>query len=643
MGAFVLELNTIYSKSISENKLMSEFPQTLPTIPVAQEPQAAPNPVAEAVAVANAPVWTTFKFKRHPALREGIELLNFQNYAIYRAIIAGQFVFGLATGTGKTVCSYGAYFYYKMKFPNCKLLIVTTKSAVLQFNEEREKFFDLPEYQSRAVGPRMKKMYKMSGKTYADCRKQVYEQFAQPSGSFGSIDCLVMNYSVFRSDWSNLVKYLTKLKKAGIHLFSILDEATKFKNMGTETYRCVHALSKYSDRMVAATATMTKGKLEEVYAIFKAIGISLYATKEQFMDMHCITFVPPGGNAWQAKVVGYKNTTQFVELIKPASIVLTKKDVAPYLPTFTQTKSWVEHSEEQFNLLRDIYSGYINFKQFKAALEDDDTNPLAYIDKAEENKSNDESVVGEDYKMIDRLTEIGFVKRVLMDVRTVTQQNLNDYKQMSPKTEAVIEALCDEYTDEKIVIYSQSKRYLNLLANTIRTNPDVPEFYKKVLEIHGGVSDYDRNENKKKFSDSKDHNILILNDAGLEALNLQASGTLLVMTLPRSAGDLVQLAGRISRIGSTQSSLSIRYFMTEDSQDIDDYAALQSQLLVMYFANNSQESEEGLIDFEFLQKMYGVRGRGGLKESIEKDEMIKKAGVQLILASREKRSHFYAR
>ena len=131
---------------------------------------------------------------------------------------------------------------------------------------------------------------------------------------------------------------------------------------------------------------------------------------------------------------------------------------------------------------------------------------------------------------------------------------------------------------------------------------------------------------------------MVLNDAGLEALNLQASNTLLVTTLPRTAGDLVQLAGRISRIGSTHTGLSIRYFLTEKSQDIDDYLILQCQLLVMYMTQG--DSEEGLIDWELLQSHYGV-GRGALRTSVEQDELLRTSATRLMLAKREKRAKDY--
>lgn len=600
-----------------------------------------------------APIWQTFKLKRHPALAEEITAFNFQDYSIYRAITSPAFCLGLATGTGKTFCSYAAYFYYRSKFPNTKLLVITTKSAVIQFAEEREKFFNVPGFKSYAVGAKMKKMYQMTGKKYADCRKQAYEQFSTPMGGFGSADSLVMNYSVFRTDFAELYKHLKKMEAEGTHLFVIYDEAAKFKNMDSQTFKCVERTSALAMRKIAATATLTKGKLEEAYAIMRGIGVSLYPSLDIFMDAHCITFQPPGAPSYAVKIVGYKNTSEFVRRLKDFSVILTKADVAPFLPKFTSTISYVEHSAEQRDLIRSVYSGILDIRRFSAEAngslpdwDDDNINldvevntDLTKLPSKAKKEEEENPLSG--LQKIDRLTEVGFIKRALMDIRNVTNKDLSDVKSLSPKTEMLIDALCDEYTNEKIVLYTPSKRYLKLVAESIRKNKHVPDFYKNVLEIQGEVGEIERNENKKLFSESPDHNIIILNDAGLEALNLQASGTLIVLSLPRSAGDLVQLAGRVSRIGSAQSALSIRYILTEDSQDEDDYAAIQSQLLVMYFAQNCQESEEGLMDWKFLRKMYGLQGKSASVTEEEKDEILSRADRQLLLASRERRASSY--
>lgn len=612
---------------------------TAPQLPAAQEQ--APS----------VPVWQDFKLKRHPLLQEDITPFNFQDYSIYRAITKPAFCLGLATGTGKTFCSYAGYFFYRMKYPNTKLLVVTTKSAVIQFTEEREKFFNVPTFKSYAVGTKMKKMYKMSGKKYADCRKQAYQAFATPVGDFGSADSLVMNYSVFRSDFKELYLHLKRMEEQGIHLFVVFDEAAKFKNMDSQTYKCVERTSAIAMRKIAATATLTKGKLEEAYAIMRGIGVHLYPSLDMFMDAHCITFCPPGAPAYAAKIVGYKNTTEFVKRLQEFSVILTKKDVAPFLPKFTSTISYVEHSEDQRDLIRSVYSGILDIKRFTYEanggvpdFDDENINLDMQVNtdmpKLSKDKNVEDSGLG-DLQKTDRLTEVGFIKRALMDIRNVTNKNLDDFTRMSPKTELLIEALCEEYMGEKIVLYTPSKRYLKIVAQTIRQNKNVPDYYRNVLEIQGEIGEIERNENKKLFSESPDHNIMILNDAGLEALNLQASGTLIVLSLPRSAGDLVQLAGRISRIGSTQSALSLRYVLTEDSQDEDDYASIQSQLLVMYFAQNNQESEEGLMDWKFLQKMYGLKGRGSSITEEEKNELLSKADRQLLLASRERRASSY--
>lgn len=609
---------------------------------VVSEQAAAEKPVHQ-MDKSTAPIWQTFQLKRLPAFREDKELFNFQQYAVYRAITTPRFIYGLATGTGKTVCSYSAYFYYRLKFPNTKLIILTNKSAVLQFHGEIENFFDVPDFKAMAIGPKMKQIFRMSGKTYADCRKQAYDGFSLPVGTVGSVDCLILNYSVFRSDYRKLLKkYIEKLKKNGCHLMLVADEATKFKNLSSDTFHCVSNLASYTERSIAATATITKGKLEEIYAVMKGIGIQIYPTKEAFLDAHCITFTPPGGNRFQPQVVGYKNVAKFVEMMKPYSIVLRKQDVAPFLPKFTSSIDWIEHSEEQFNLIREIYSGYVNLAALRGEDPDLAEKPLeAHLPTPEMKEGEEEaqSLMDGDFKMIDKITETGYIKRILLDTRTVTQEGLHDYQHMSPKTQAIIESLQDDYVGEKLVIYTHSKIYLKLLAETIRRCKDVPDYYKNVLEIHGEVGDFEREANRQKFYNDPNYNIMILNDAGLESLNLQAANILIVTTMPSSAGNLVQLAGRISRIGSTHSNLYIRYLLTENSQDADEYAIVQSQLLVMFHAQG--ESEEGLIDWNFLQHQYGAKNRNGARDAVEQDELLQMSSARLMLAKREKRAKDY--
>lgn len=610
---------------------------------------AAGTPAPQETAVVK-PAWETFELKRLPQLRPDFSLFNFQAYAVYKSLLQKTFCIALSTGLGKTLSSYASFFYYRLKFPNTRAIVVTNKSAVLQFRSELDKFFD-HDLQAAAV---YSGMPRRGAKDYRGARHNSYSLFGS-TNPVNKLDVLVMNYATFRIDIKLILKAVQDCQKAGIHVFFITDEATVFKNISTATHRAVNSIAKLAQRNVALTATLTKGKLEEIYGIYKALGYQLAPNKEAFEDRFCIVFQHPQQRHIK-QIQGYKNVPEFVELIKPVSIVLRKIDVAKFLPAYTLRKIYVEHSESQFQLISDIYSGLIDLSSISAdedAIEGEFTaapdapagigevspeaspfavapiNPFAAPEPTSDNPRDNTM-------SIQALSETGFIKRALLDPRIVHKKNLQDFKEMSPKTEEIIRMLCDEFTGEKIVIYTQSKMYLKLLKLTIEQHKDIPQTYKKVLEICGDVKDVDREENKRLFTETNDHNLIIINDAGLESINLQAGSVLIVTTMPSSGGNLVQLAGRLSRIGSKHSNLYMLFLLTENSQDEDEYLIIHQQMQLM--ASVMGEAEKGLLDWDALRAAEAERMRD---EDMTQEDLERLSMQKLLLHKRKKRSMSY--
>lgn len=585
------------------------------------------------------PVWADFKLKPLEILRENITPYSFQQFAVYKSLMQNRFVFGLATGLGKTLCSYLTYHYFRTKFPNTRMIIVTTKSALLQFQSEHSKFFD---FENRIVAIH-EDMPRFGAKTYANARKNAYEFFASPH-DLHKIDVLVINYAVFRLDHAQILKSVQNLNEQQIPLFFIADEATAFKNISTKTHHAIASVAKRATKAVGLTATLTKGKLEEVYGIFKGLGVQITSNKEEFMDRYCITFAPPNRPHFKS-VVGYKNVAEFIDRVRPYCIVLRKADVAEYLPPYTIRRIYLEHEAEQFALIRDIYSGVVNPALF--GTDDDAIEGEATEVKPEATQVDPTQVFGAEaaaetldmggVQIIQRLTEVGFIKRALMDPRLVLKKDLGKYERKSPKTEELIRLLTDEFTDEKIVVYTPSKQYLKLLLATVRRETDLPDYYRNPLEISGDISGALREEYKKTFQEKDTHRLIFLNDAGLEAINLQSASILVVTSLPRTGGDLVQLAGRLSRLGSTHKNLQIIYLLTKNSQDEDEYLIAQQQMQIMSLLLG--EAEVGLLDWDTLRAAEAARTPG--EDDISPEELKTRSLARLLLHKRKKRASHY--
>jgi SNF2 family DNA or RNA helicase len=417
-----------------------------------------------------------------------------------------------------------------------------------------------------------------------------------------------MNYAIFRIEKQTILKSVMSLKKQGFHTFFILDEATAFKALNTQISKAVAAITPVVNKKLGLTATLMKGKLDEIYGIFKNVGISLCSSKAVFEKNYCILWQHP--TIWYLKrIKGFKNVELFKEKVDPYSLILRKSDIAADLPPFQIQKRFLELSTEQESLLKEIYSGALALTE----------EGFDY-----ENIENNDS-----QKILEALTEVGYVKRALTSPQIVAPDR---FYENSPKTDEILRMLKEEFVDEKIVIYTPSKKYLKILCETIRDCKDLDTYYRKPLEISGDISADVRYQQMKDFSNNNIHNIMVLNNAGSEAINLQAASVLIITSLPDTWGQLIQIVGRISRIGSVHSSLLLVFLLHEDSQDFDEYCILQKQGVLFQAIHG--DVEKGLLDTSVL--------RGAEHEGIPDEEFVSRSVAHLLIGTRKRRADKYS-
>jgi SNF2 family DNA or RNA helicase len=547
--------------------------------------------------------WDNFELQRLPELKEEMNFFNFQAYAIYQSLLKDTYFLSLPTGTGKTLCSISSFLYYRTVYPNSRLLIVTTASALFQFADEFNKFFN----HSLRIQVIHNKAENITASKYPKQRKEfisAWGDIKKPEAP----EILLMNYAIFRIEKQTILKSVMSLKKQGFHTFFILDEATAFKALNTQISKAVAAITPVVNKKLGLTATLMKGKLDEIYGIFKNVGISLCSSKAVFEKNYCILWQHP--TIWYLKrIKGFKNVELFKEKVDPYSLILRKSDIAADLPPFQIQKRFLELSTEQESLLKEIYSGALALTE----------EGFDY-----ENIENNDS-----QKILEALTEVGYVKRALTSPQIVAPDR---FYENSPKTDEILRMLKEEFVDEKIVIYTPSKKYLKILCETIRDCKDLDTYYRKPLEISGDVSADVRYQQMKDFSNNNIHNIMVLNNAGSEAINLQAASVLIITSLPDTWGQLIQIVGRISRIGSVHSSLLLVFLLHEDSQDFDEYCILQKQGVLFQAIHG--DVEKGLLDTSVL--------RGAEHEGIPDEEFVSRSVAHLLIGTRKRRADKYS-
>lgn len=612
--------------------------------------------------------WKEFELQRPSTLKEHWDILDFQGYGVFLSLSKDFFIFAYPTGSGKTFCTFLNREYFTQKFPNTKALFITNNSAVLQFPTEMKKFFDNG-VRMTAVHDKFADTVRREGQkkkyTFAQARQEAFRRWALPSENEDAFDMLVLPYSVVKlpKDVKLIKNAIKSVLKNGEYFLLVVDEAHKLANPKTATHRNIKSFKKQATKTLFATATMTRGKLEQTWGIMQAADVDFYPTKAEFFSKHCIR-IPLKKAGEQItprtpmKIIGYKNLDVFERKLSDHALRLSKADIKDSLPAFMSKKIYVPHTQLQFDVLKKLLQGVIPYEEMaqqlseggwervKSMLEDIDRTKIRKKLKEEQtghlvtassedglNPFEDELFISAEpqeiekiikdrveskvearlhvgsEKVAERVTQTGFNRMALQDMRTLTRdwgEGEQEFKRLSPKTQALLDFIENDLDDEKVVIYTQSKRYLDHLVRLFQSDK-VSEFYRNPMWVSSEVSAEEREAGKVAFQTGDKVNVAIINDAGTESINLQTSGVLILMCMPSTGGDLAQLAGRISRIGSKHESLLIVYILTQGSQDEEDYLVCMQQLHVIHMLQG--EVEQGLLDTEILAENDALLGR----------------------------------
>jgi len=449
--------------------------------------------------------------------------------AVPRAILGDH------TGLGKTGQSICAYIRLLEKNPNLKCIIVTIKSSLYQWASEIRKFttdikafaLDSDSFED-SEGNRYKKSSKESPSEF---RQRGFDLFKEQDAHI-----MVTGYSMLVSENINLMDI-------GDEYIVFFDECTQFKTWKPETkyrdenrlrakigkkaylsvYQAACNVSNRAQRAYGLTATPIKNRLEEAFALFKVIKPDLFPNVTWFRTNFCVyrELIMRGRRVPQ--LVQYKNLDKFAEIIKPFYIGRSKRDVAPDLPRVITKNVFLEMKGPQLRRYQDALEGLLELP-----------------DGSE--------------KTPEALAKLTYCQLISNSPRLI-----GFVDEESSKEEELKRLLEDELEGEKIIIFTISKEWIDYLSKQ----------YPNSLKITGSVSGVDRKKAIDLFTESPKHNIIFINKAGIESINLQAAGHIILLDMPWSFGDLLQCLGRAQRIGSTHSSIVAHYFMNTGT--IDEY------------------------------------------------------------------------
>jgi len=407
-----------------------------------------------------------------------------------------------------------------------RVLIVTVNSAIYQWQKEFQKF---------------SKEYKVIIVTAGMSPTERAEFYNELPG-----ECVVItNYSLMRIDNEFLLKLGFKL--------IAWDEAALFKNYKSKTFKAAQDLSMAAERSWALSAYAMPNNPFELFGVYSVTVPDLFAryygTRRfdgitKFRELYTLEepIIGRGGVPKMTEqgyiikqTVGYKNLDRLKQRISPFYIGRTYADVAAQVPNLIIKESNLEMTNDQRTIYYQTEHG-LNGK-----------TPMDMI-----------------------LAKFVALQQISNGVDFYKHTKGTD---ISPKIEEIKRFLSEELEEEKIVIFSKFRQFIDILEDELKEYSPV--------RITGDENIDERERNKEKFTNDPNCRVLLMTQAGGFALNLQVARVMMFVDLPFSFGMMEQIIGRIRRIGSEHEVVVAVFLMMNDSLDRHVLDVLRSKKMII--------------------------------------------------------------
>ena len=448
-------------------------------------------------------------------------LRGYQKVGVASLLFTSRMVIGDDTGLGKTVMSLAAIALLFEKNLIDNVVVFTTGSSLLQWEEELYKFTQGME--ATVLGSASHGTYKLQERIAAlETPMPIVlspYSFITPNAAH-----LLPEEEILDRNAPRYIQERALARVVDDRTLLIFDEATSVKNTSSGRSGVAYRVALKAGRVWGLTATIVKNSAADVYGVFKVVHPGVLGSKASFTRKFLVER-PIRGQKWRKQVVGAKNTQTLKNLIEPFYISRRKQDVAKDLPEITSVDVPVEIYPYQRSLYEEV-----TLKQFERA-------------------------DGREQKKLTLLTAILYYQMLANSPAIV------GYEDRSAKADKFMDMMENDFRDSKLVVFARSKRWINLIEKRLR------KLGVDLVRVTGDESTVERHANIKRFTNEEQCRVCLITEAGSEAINLQAADTLVFLDLPVIPGTYYQTIGRIHRIGSKADKIWVYHFVAANTVD----------------------------------------------------------------------------
>jgi SNF2 family DNA or RNA helicase len=403
--------------------------------------------------------------------------------------------------------------FLKVKAPKLRMLVMAPKSAIFQWRDSVDKF-------NVGLEPQVVGYDSRSGKMHSRFhRYDVYEK--------SEADVLLLSYHQMARDIDVILEHIE-------NFVVVFDEVQTIKSAQQKLlYPTAKKLSQKAHYVWGASATPIMNRLDELYAIMDVINPGMFGSFDHFKRTYYQLALTSDAGVIHYEFVGYQNLPQLMLFMRPFYIKRDKAAIEVHLPEIVSKICLVDMEATQAHTYSQIVDKYFpGNAEFKA-------------------------------RKLTKLASLTYCQMASDAPSTL------DLLGGSSKGDELIRLLREEFFDEKIIVYARFERTVTYLSDRLTELGIVHR------RITGKENPLERNQAKLDFNNLPDVNVILINDAGGEAIDLQAAGVMVMYDLPWSWGRLQQVIGRARRRGSTHSHLLVVLLMNRGTIDEHTFEVLQ--------------------------------------------------------------------
>lgn len=450
-------------------------------------------------------------------------------YAMERGILADK------TGLGKTLISLGLISLVKQREGLMdRALVVCQASSVLQWVSEFQRFAPGIRVEA-AVGDKR-------------LRRQRYAS---------SWEAMVISSNMLLRDIDILARLAPQLV--------IADDVDSLRHLETATATAFERLSSGARRVVIVNATPLQTRLQDLYAHTVYVGgRSIFGSEVAFETRHVrqeaveIYNRKTGRKTTKTQTVGYKNMREFKTKINPLILRRSYDDVPDTdIPSVAPPQDvWLELHRAQRAKYAELQKGVLR------------------IIRAE----------GDEVRNATAGAAFMYGGQICAGLPALGEA---DGPQASVKLDWIMDRLNGEWSDEKVVVFSRFKGTVTALeARCIQRGIGI-------AKVWGEQSAVEKKAQQDRFWEDSKCRVLVGTSSIERSLNLQVSNILVNIDLLLNPARMLQVAGRIRRVGSRHRRVHLFNLLARDTQEERYLEVLQQRQAV---ADHVFEEDNGVFE-----------------------------------------------